>query len=110
MSRTTELIEYRKQKHWKQLKKLYSNVGCELCGAKRKKGRAFVIHQHYNSLNNEQREDLQILCRRCHNMCHDIIKMKDGSDFVAGLKDYVRKYFIYCDTKKSVNIISEVKI
>jgi 5-methylcytosine-specific restriction endonuclease McrA len=108
MSRTSELIEYRKTKHWKQLKKLYSTIPCELCGAKRKKGRVFVLHhKFYSTLYNEQRNDLQILCRRCHNLCHDVLNMKEGSDFVAGLKDYVRKYFAYNDGKRDVNIISE---
>lgn len=112
MSRTSELIEYRKTKHWKQLKKQYSTISCELCGAKRKKGKAFVLHHtHYNSLYNEQRGDLQILCRRCHNLCHDILRMKDGTDFVAGLKNHVKKYFTYNDGKKeSVNMINEVEI
>lgn len=104
MSRTSELTEYRKTKHWKEVKKFYANEPCELCRAKRKKGRVFIVHhKHYNSLGYEKREDVQILCRRCHSMCHDIMRMKVETDFVKELKEYIGRNFIYENNK----VISE---
>jgi hypothetical protein len=100
--------DYYKTPHWKKyIKELLDpdTCHCELCLAPRWKhfktkprriNRVFTIHhKHYNSLYKEKREDVQILCRRCHNLCHDILRMRRDAVFVADLQDVVQEYFTY---------------
>jgi len=100
--------DYYKTVWWKNLvKKLLEpmTTKCELCGANRWKltrkkekkiNRVFTVHhKHYNTLHKEKREDVQLLCRRCHNLAHDILRMHDETKFVEDLKEVVRNYFTY---------------
>jgi len=108
MERNNPLKEYYHSAVWKSFtKKLLepNDTACELCGCKRwkfnrkgdkKVNRIFTIHHlNYRHLGKEQRSDVMILCRRCHNLCHDILKISSDTEFVTQLKDFVKKYFIY---------------
>ena len=103
---------YLLSEHWKSL--IYSlareNEVCEICHAphwrKTKTGEKKMIrafswhHRHYHSLGAETREDLQRLCKRCHNMCHKILQMKEDCDMVRQLKASVKQYFFYEPNKR----------
>lgn len=104
----TDMKEYYHTAHWKQfVKKMLepNNTVCELCGCARWKftrkkekkiNRVFNIHHKtYVHLGKEQRSDVQILCRRCHNMCHDILKISSTTEFVIKLKEIIKNYFTY---------------
>jgi hypothetical protein len=100
--------EYYKSLHWKQFTKKMTdpdNTVCELCGCARWKwtrkkekkiNRVFNCHhKSYQHLWKEKREDVMVLCHRCHDMCHDILKISSDTEFVTGLKQFVSKYFTY---------------
>ena len=108
MDRENKLKEYYKSKYWKAfIKELLKpdDVICDICGCKRwkfdRKGtrkinRVFNIHhKHYNHLNKETRNDVMILCRRCHQMCHDILKISSDTEAIKDIKEVINKYFIY---------------
>jgi len=103
-----DLKNYYKSPIWKHfIKALLENddTVCELCGCKRWKklrnntrkiNRVFNIHhKHYNSVGNEKREDVLILCRRCHNLFHDILRINSNYEPILALKETVSKYFQY---------------
>ncbi len=100
--------DYYKTIWWKKFVKQIlepDDTVCEICGCRRwrhdRKGnkkinRVFNIHhKNYNHLFHETKDDVQVLCRRCHQMLHDILKIKSGTNAVDDLKTTVRKYFIY---------------
>lgn len=109
----TTTKEYLKSDHWEQLKKDFATQDevCEVCGTphwhKKKDGtwkcvRFFVFHhKHYDTVGHESREDLMRICKRCHDECHRILRMKDDCEMVHELKEVVKKYFDYTPTKKS---------
>lgn len=108
----TTTREYLFSEHWKQLTKSFSSnlEICEICGTphwhKKKDGtwkanRYFVWHhKHYRTVGNESREDLMRICKRCHDECHRILRMKEDCDLVLNLKNEVRKYFFYEPTER----------
>ena len=66
-----EYAKYLASKAWKEkrLEKLKQSPTCECeggCLAPTEQ----VHHRHYNSLGNEQMDDLQALCKRCHHKKH----------------------------------------
>ena len=108
MNREQKMSDYYKQPHWKKfIKELLEpdTCHCELCLAPRwthfktkprRVNRVFNIHhKHYNTLGHESREDVMILCRRCHQLAHDVLRMKRDSIWVADLQDTVREHFTY---------------
>jgi hypothetical protein len=108
MNRETRLKDYYKSPYWKKfVKEILSpnDTVCEICGCKRwkinRKGekkinRVFNIHHiNYNHLNKETRGNVQILCRRCHQLSHDILKIASDTESIQSLKDAVRRFFIY---------------
>lgn len=63
--------EYINSKEWKKKKQeVFNERGkeCEQCGAQHY---IHVHHLNYDNLGNENLEDLQILCYRCHMSKHD---------------------------------------
>lgn len=111
--RYSESDGYLKSDHWKSFIKKYWNThqSCELCGAtkwmilkngtKKEFKRRFVVHhKDYKHLYKERDEDVQGLCARCHNLAHNILRMKDSSDFIRELKQVVEKYFTYDLTRE----------
>lgn len=108
----TTTKEYLLSEHWEQLKKDLSTQDevCEVCGSphwhQKKDGtwkcvRFFVWHhKHYNSVGSEKREDLMRVCKRCHDECHRILRMKDDCEMVRELKSSVKKYFFYEPTER----------
>jgi hypothetical protein len=83
------IMSYYKTKHWKSFSKYYLenyDCTCDICGRRRwtlykrgkKKGKRRLLlrfnvhHLHYNSLYNESREDVLILCRFCHELLHKL--------------------------------------
>ncbi len=111
----TTTKEYLKSDHWEELKKRFARQDetCEVCGCKHwhqkrdgtwKAVRMFVWHhKHYRTVGNEQREDLMRICKRCHDECHRILRMKEDCEMVKELKESVRKYFIYEPTERKKN-------
>ena len=60
-----------KSHRWKRLRKLVlerDEYTCRHCGSNRD---LTVHHRHYSSLGHEQLDDLQTLCRKCHDHLHD---------------------------------------
>lgn len=108
----TTTNEYLKSEHWEQLKKDFSRQDevCAVCGTphwhlqkngKWKCVRFFVWHHmHYRTVGHESREDLQRLCKRDHDICHKILRLKEDCDMVRELKEVVRKYFDYTPNNK----------
>lgn len=104
----TPPVDYYKSSHWKSfIKKLWETEDrCEICGALRwkinKDGTKYfyrrkfsVHHKHYRTLWREKREDVQCLCSRCHDLYHEIVRMKDTSSAIHELKETAKKYFFY---------------
>jgi len=103
-----KLKEYYKSPYWKGfVKKILEpdDTECEICGCKRwkfdKKGnkkvnRIFNIHhKHYRNLNHERRDNVMVLCRRCHNLFHDILRIASDYQAIKELKEVVNKHFDY---------------
>lgn len=108
IKRCTPNSDYYKSTHWKQfIKDFWSTHNrCELCGAVKwkldKEGhkiiskRRFVVHhKNYKHLWKESEEDVMGLCARCHNLFHDITRMKVETDAIRELKEVATKYFPY---------------
>ena len=88
------LRDYEKGKHWKDLRNKIlwkePDLVCEICGKRRwevfkrgphkgeirlKSRKAFNIHhKHYDTIFHESREDLMVLCTRCHQIGHELHK------------------------------------
>ena len=82
--------DYMKTKHWISFRKTLDtdDAYCQICGKKKwefyktgvRKGKRkkkptcqFQVHHlHYNNLGCENREDVLLLCRTCHNISHEI--------------------------------------
>lgn len=70
-----EYIKYIKSKEWKQkriefydfLIKSGIEIECDICGSKKCLD---VHHMTYNNFKNEDLYDLQLLCRKCHQLKH----------------------------------------
>lgn len=90
------LKQYYKTEHWKKLRNKISyrdDAQCEICGAHRwenykigpKKGQRkpksvnhlHLHHKHYDTMLNESRSDLMLLCDSCHKFGHMLEKMKN---------------------------------
>ena len=83
---------YLKSDHWKNLRKEKKKLNpvCEVCGSKKKLD---VHHKNYRSLYDVLLEDLQTLCRRCHNSRHkflDRVKKKSLRSKLKGLRRLIR--------------------
>lgn len=91
-----EYREYLESPHWRALSKYFrESVGaCEECGIT---DTLNVHHKHYRTLGDEQRNDVRVLCERCHMNTHilqDRMKMFGisatiGKSFVEK-RDYVQ--------------------
>ncbi len=111
----TTTHEYLFSEHWEGFKKEHAaqDEVCEICGAphwkhlkngKWKCNRVFVFHhRHYNTVGHEERKDVMRICKRCHDMCHKILRMKDDCAMVHELKNTVNKYFEYHPTERKKN-------
>lgn len=109
----TTTKEYLRSEHWEDVKKRFSRQDevCEICGTphwhKKRDGtwkavRMFVFHhKHYKTVGHEERQDLMRICKRCHDMCHKILRMKDDCEMVHELKEVVSKYFTYEPTERT---------
>jgi len=110
-----KLKEYYKTPHWRKLsKKILDDRDCECQICKRKRWKLltrgknkgtwkrlfrFVIHhKRYDNLYEEEnnKDDLMILCYTCHNLCHLILRYENIAPFFKSLAEIVRKFgFIY---------------
>lgn len=65
--------QYRKTRHWRVLSaRLRRNAvrygpGCARCSSKM---RLVVHHKHYDTLGCERKEDLEVVCWKCHRRLH----------------------------------------
>jgi len=92
------LRQYYKTKHWSQLRNKYSygdEAECQVCHSRRwenykigkKKGQRkpksvnhlHLHHKHYDTMMNESRDDLMLLCDSCHKFFHQLEKMRKRS-------------------------------
>jgi 5-methylcytosine-specific restriction endonuclease McrA len=93
------LRQYYKTKHWSRLRSEIAygdDAHCEICGCHRwviykigpKKGQRkpkaenhlHLHHKHYDTMLNESRDDLMLLCDSCHKLGHMLEKMKNKSE------------------------------
>ena len=68
--------EYLKSDHWKQLRKRKLSRArhhCSICGSKHD---IDVHHLNYRDWTNVRTSDLRLVCRRCHDLIH--VLMKEG--------------------------------
>lgn len=84
--------------HWKKLKK----------GKHKGQWRANlhfnVHHVNYDNLYKETRDDVLLLCKSCHDLCHAVVKARNTCDFYGQLASFVEsRGFIY----KTTNSIEE---
>jgi len=110
------LEDYYKTIWWKEFtKNITSNINCECELCHRKKWKIYkngkkknllvfnIHHKHYNTLFKEKRSDVSILCRTCHQLCHELLRRNsEDSEFFKDLKDVVKKYFIYNNGKEDL--------
>lgn len=83
---------YLKSEHWKNLRKEKKKVNpvCEVCGAKKKLD---VHHKNYRNIYDVLLEDLETLCRKCHNKEHKRLnrfKKKSLRSKLRGLRRLLR--------------------
>lgn len=52
----------------------YYDYTCARCGIKYKHYNLHVHHKTYKNIYNEQPDDLELICKQCHNKEHSIIK------------------------------------
>ena len=60
-----EYLAYLRSPEWRERRKEFleeENYECEECGEKATQ----VHHLNYNSLGEEEREDVEVLCKECH--------------------------------------------
>ena len=67
--------EYLKTKHWRKVKYMFFTTvkpeACNDCGKKFVNRKEFnVHHKTYDSIGHELMEDLELLCRGCHELKH----------------------------------------
>ena len=77
-----EYKNYLRSKDWKERRKEFleqSNYECEECGEKATQ----VHHLNYGCLGEEEREDVEILCKNCH-----ILKELEKGTDLEGEEDY----------------------
>lgn len=56
---------------WRGIKP-HDEKACERCGFRAKNRELFVVHhRHYRTFQNEQPEDVCLLCKPCHAQLHD---------------------------------------
>ena len=67
MNRTYQ--SYLRSVEWKEKRKEFledAGYCCERCGEYAN----VVHHKHYNSIGNEERDDVEVLCKECHDNEH----------------------------------------
>lgn len=86
--------------HWKQFSEEYkcNHPSCEICGIGRIDARFFysqdlnVHHLHYDTLWRENWNDVQSLCRRCHEIEHNgFSDLPDWSIVARNLNPWCRR-------------------
>lgn len=106
----TEYAEYLQSEHWQQRrKKAIAEVGhrCEQCSLPRWVAALLydqdlhVHHRNYQNLGDEQDDDLEVLCRRCHDVetfgRSNFREIKSTECSACGDK-HCNPYSDYCDT------------
>ena len=79
---------YLKSEHWQNLRaeKLKRSSGlCAICGASQK---IDVHHLNYRKILDVETSDLRLLCRRCHDLAHALIR--DGRLIYKGMSHHSR--------------------
>lgn len=75
--------QYLKSEHWKQTKeKAYIILGrkCNRCGSKNYLN---IHHKHYQNIGCELIEDLEVVCKSCHEKIHDINRSEIPTKYAA---------------------------
>lgn len=74
-----EYLAYLRSNEWRERRLEFledSNYECEECGEDAKE----VHHKHYNSIGNEERDDVEVLC----SDCHENREIEKGTDMTEG--------------------------
>lgn len=69
-----DYVAYMRSKWWRdRSKQAKRDVGwrCQQCGVK---GYLETHHKHYRTLGREEKEDLEVLCTKCHDLRHGIFE------------------------------------
>lgn len=64
--------KYLRSKHWKKTRKKKLKEAGSVCERCRRDKATQVHHLHYGSLHREKMEDLQVVCRPCHEKIHNV--------------------------------------
>lgn len=107
----SSIREYETSTQWKNKSKAIlgdKECVCKICGRRRwawqprvkkwkRKLRFAVHHVTYENIPDEKDGDLLILCACCHEICHEILRMRGlGNGKMWGeLAAVVEKYFLY---------------
>ena len=105
--------EYLKTKDWKDKRDIkYSKAHkrCAICGESRNLD---LHHLNYKDLYSVETTDLRVLCRRCHNISHDL--MKNGKIVFSSESHHSRFAVIKYQVKmflgiSNVNMFSNTKV
>lgn len=84
--RREKYIEYLSSEKWKRFRKQIiqeRDGACENC---RSSENLQVHHKHYINIFNEQREDVLLLCRKCHKRVHSM-KPKNRKKFLSAIEN-----------------------
>lgn len=68
-----QYLNYLQSQEWQEVReRVFKQRGrkCERCNEDLRGKKADVHHKHYRNLFNEKLEDLEVLCRPCHNLEH----------------------------------------
>lgn len=88
---TKQYREYLASLQWhakREAALLRSGHKCQSCGAHKD---LEVHHKHYETLGNEQPEDLVVLCIRCHDRADE--RRRRRNHRAAGMKTYAEKKY-----------------
>jgi HNH endonuclease len=80
---------WRQKRHWARLK---ARGKCQRCGELLVEKEVHTHHLTYERVGHERPEDLQVICKACHEFIHGLIEF-DPAD-KEGLEERIRKYGI----------------
>lgn len=80
---------WRQKRHWARLR---AHGKCQRCGERFVKKEVHVHHLTYERVGHERQEDLQAICKGCHEFIHGIREFDPADD--EALEERIRKYGI----------------
>lgn len=83
--------EYINSPHWKKKRaEFIESVGgrCERCGSTKQ---LQVHHKHYRTLKRESKEDVEVLCKECHELEHEEKGVTQTNELAAEFQKIIGK-------------------